>query len=355
LPPLSTLGWDDEWATAFAPFAAEGLLPGRVAREHRGLYRVFTEPGEAVASPAGRLRLDARSRIDLPAVGDWVALRGETATARAVVQAVVPRRSAFVRRAAGDETAEQVVAANVDSVLLVSGLDHDFNPRRIERYVLLAWESGARPVVVLNKADLRDDADDCRRQIEQVAPGVDVLAVSARQPSTLAALQPYLAPGRTVALLGSSGVGKSTLLNRLLGSEVQPTRAVRERDQRGRHTTTDRHLFLLPSGALAIDTPGMRELQLWEQGGGLASTFEDVEALAPGCRFRDCSHEAEPGCAVRAAVAEGRLPGERLESFQKLRGELRHLELKQDQRAQSEDTRRVRALHRAARKHKPRE
>jgi ribosome biogenesis GTPase len=270
------------------------------------------------------------------------------------VQAVVPRRSAFVRRAAGEQTVEQVVAANVDTVLLVSGLDHDFNPRRVERYVLLAWESGARPVVVLNKADLRDDVDACRRAIEQIAPGVAVHAVSARDPPSLAALAPYLLPGRTVALLGSSGVGKSTLLNRLMGTEVQPTRAVREHDQRGRHTTSDRHLFVLPGGALAIDTPGMRELQLWDSGAGLAATFEDVDALAPRCRFRDCTHEAEPGCAVRAAVAEGRLAEDRLASFHKLRAELRHLERKQDERAQSDANRRARALHKAARRHRPR-
>jgi ribosome biogenesis GTPase len=352
---LSTLGWDDEWARAFAPFAADGLVPGRVTREHRGFYRVLGETGELVASPAGRLRLDARGRIDLPAVGDWTALKAATATARAVVQAVVPRRSAFVRRAAGDQTAEQVVAANVDSVFLVSGLDHDYNPRRIERYVLLAWESGARPVVVLNKADLREDVEECRREIEQVAPGVDVHAVSTRVPATLAVLEPYLGPGRTVALLGSSGVGKSTLLNRLLGSEVQATRAVRAHDQRGRHTTSERHLFVLPGGALVIDTPGMRELQLWESGGGLQATFDDVDALAAACRFRDCTHDAEPGCAVRAAVAEGRLAEDRLASFHKLRAELRHIELKQDERIQSEENRRVRALHRAARRHRPRE
>ena len=354
MPALETLGWDDRWAEAFAPFAADGLLPGRVVREHRGLYRVLTEAGEAVASAAGRMRLEARNKAALPAVGDWVALRGETTQARGVVHAVVPRRSAFIRRAAGEEAVEQVVAANVDSVFLVSGLDHEFNPRRIERYVLLAWESGARPVVVLNKADLREDAEACRREIEQVAPGVDVHAVSTRDPESLAVLQPYLAPGRTVALLGSSGVGKSTLLNRLLGAEVQATRAVRASDQRGRHTTTDRHLFVLPAGALVIDTPGMRELQLWESGGGLEATFEEVDALASSCRFRDCTHASEPGCAVAAAVADGRLAPERLESFHKLRSELRHLARKQDERLLSEENRKTRAVHKAARRHNPR-
>ena len=323
-----------------------------MSREHRGLYRVLTEAGEVVASTAGRMRLDARGRTSLPAVGDWVALR--SVAARTAVQGLVPRRSAFIRRASGDPTAEQVVAANVDSVLLVSGLDHDFNPRRIERYVLLAWESGARPVVILNKADLREDAEECRRQIEGKAPGVDVHVVSARAPETLAALAPYLEPGRTVAFLGSSGVGKSTMLNRLLGSDVQATRAVRGNDQRGRHTTTERHLFVLPGGALAIDTPGMRELQLWEPGGGLEATFDDVEALAARCRFRDCTHESEPGCAVRAAVADGTLPSDRLLSFHKLRAEQRLLERKHDERLQSEENRKVRAVHRAARKHRPR-
>jgi ribosome biogenesis GTPase len=351
---LSTLGWDEEWAREFEPFAAEGLVAGRVIREHRGRYRVVTAAGEVVGSVMGRLRLEANRKSDLPAVGDWVALRTPGADARAYVQAVVPRRSAFKRRGVGRETVEQVLASNIDTVFLVQGLDHDFNPRRVERYVLLAWESGARPVVVLNKADLRDDVEDCRRKIEAVAPGVTVLTISARDPESLTVLDAYLQPGRTVALLGSSGVGKSTLLNRLLGAEVQPTREVRESDQRGRHTTTSRHLFVLPTGALVIDTPGMRELQLWEGSEGLAATFDDVETLAAQCRFRDCTHEAEPGCAVREAAASGALPADRLESFHKLKGELRHLAIKQDEGAQSDQRRRWRTIHKAARKHKPR-
>ncbi len=329
-------------------------MPGRVIREHRGRYRVMTEGGEVVGTASGRMRLDALGKADLPGVGDWVALRPPSADGRAYVQAVVPRRSAFRRRAAGEENVEQVLACNVDTVFLVSGLDHDFNPRRIERYVVLAWESGARPVVVLNKADLRDDVEECRRRIEALAPGVTVLAISTRDPQSLSVLAPYLRPGRTVGLLGSSGVGKSTLLNRLLGEDVQTTRAVREADQRGRHTTTSRHLFVLPSGALVIDTPGMRELQLWEGDEGLAATFDDVEALAARCRFRDCSHEREPGCAVREAVAAGTLPADRLESFHKLKRELQHLAVKQDPGAQADERRRWRTIHKAAKKHKPR-
>jgi ribosome biogenesis GTPase len=354
VPPLTTLGWDEGWAEAFAPFAKEGLVPGRVIREHRGRYRVMTEGGEVVGTASGRMRLDALGKSDLPGVGDWVALRPPSSDGRAYVQAVIPRRSAFKRRAAGDENVEQVLASNVDTVFLVSGLDHDFNPRRIERYVVLAWESGARPVVVLNKSDLRADFDECRREIEALAPGVTVLAISTREPESLAVLDPYLRPGRTVGLLGSSGVGKSTLLNRLLGEDVQTTRAVRETDQRGRHTTTSRHLFVLPSGALVIDTPGMRELQLWESDDGLAATFDDVESLAARCRFRDCTHESEPGCAVREATEAGTLPAERLDSFRKLSGELRHLAVKTDQAAASDQRRRWRTIHKAAKKHKPR-
>lgn len=354
MPPLTTLGWDEDWAEAFAPFAADGLLPGRVVREHRGRYRVATEAGEVVGTAAGRLRLDAAGKSDLPSVGDWVALRPPSADGRAYVLAVVPRRSAFRRRAAGEEDVEQVLATNVDTVFLVSGLDHDFNPRRIERYVVLAWESGARPVVVLNKADLREDVEECRAAIEALAPGVTVLAISTREPESLSVVEPYLRPGRTVALLGSSGVGKSSLLNRLLGEDVQATRAVRETDQRGRHTTTSRHLFVLPSGALVIDTPGMRELQMWDADAGLAATFDDVESLAAACRFRDCTHEREPGCAVVEAVASGALPADRLESFRKLKAELAHVATKHDAAAQADQRRRWRTIHKAAKKHKPR-
>jgi ribosome biogenesis GTPase len=354
LSALESLGWSPYFAQAFVPHEAEGLVPGRVTREHRGLFRVQAEAGEYVAELAGRLRHEARGRADLPAVGDWVALLAAPPALRATIQAVLPRRSRFARKAAGDEHDAQVAAANVDTVFLVSGLDHDFNPRRIERYLVMAWESGARPVILLNKADLSKDAEAARREVEAIAAGVPVHVVSVREGSGLEQLEPYLRPRETVALLGSSGVGKTTLLNRLSGTERQATREVRAHDSRGRHTTSHRQMFVLPSGALMVDTPGMRELQLWEAGGGLDAAFDDVEALAAGCRFGNCGHGAEPGCAVRAALAAGRLDEGRFASYLKLRSEGARVEREQDKRARSEANRKIRSLHRSARKHNPR-
>jgi ribosome biogenesis GTPase len=352
---LAALGWGAPFEQAFAPFAAEGLAPARVAVVHSGLYRLYSEQGELLAEVSGRLRHQASSKRDLPAVGDWVAIRPRPGEARGTIHAVLPRRSLFSRKAAGAETEEQVLAANVDTVFLVTGLDGDYNPRRVERYLVTAWDSGADPVVLLSKSDLCEDASARVAEIEAGAPGVPVHAVSSRRGDGLAALRAYLSPGRTVALLGSSGAGKSTLINALLGEERLRTREVRLADSRGRHTTTWRELIPLPGGGLVIDTPGLRELSLWEVGEGLPATFEDVEALASGCGFKDCRHKAEPRCAVLAAVAGGELPAERLESWRKLQVERRFLELKQDQRAQLEQKRKWRVIHKAARDHKPRE
>ena len=353
-PVLASLGWSPWFAEAFVRHADQGLVPGRVTREHRGLFRVQAEVGEYVAELAGRLRHEARGRADLPAVGDWVALLPAAAGLRATIQAVLPRRSRFARKAAGEEHDQQVAAANVDTVFLVSGLDHDFNLRRIERYLVMARESGARPVIVLNKADLSADAESARREVEEVAGGAPVHLVSVREGTGLEALEPYLRPRETVALLGSSGVGKSTLLNRLSGAQRQATREVRAHDSRGRHTTSHRQIFVLPTGALMVDTPGMRELQLWDAGAGLDATFDDVEALAASCRFGNCAHGAEPGCAVREALAQGRLDEGRFASYLKLRGEGARLAREQDKRARSDANRKVRSLHRGARKHHPR-
>jgi ribosome biogenesis GTPase len=269
-----------------------------------------------------------------------------------VIQALLPRRTAFVRRAAGGRSVAQVLAANVDTAFLVMGLDGDFNPRRIERALVLAWESGAEPVVVLNKSDLSDELAARRAEVERSAPGVPVCVLAAKHGVGLDALARWLAPGRSVVLLGSSGVGKSTLVNRLLGREKQPTREVRDSDQRGRHTTTHRELVMLPGGALLIDTPGLRELQLWSDGSGLAATFDDVSELAAACRFTDCGHGSEPGCAVRAAVTEQRLDPARLASYHKLHAELRALELREDPLLRKAERGRWRAAYKSLR-HNP--
>jgi ribosome biogenesis GTPase len=268
-----------------------------------------------------------------------------------VIVAVLPRSSVFVRKVAGETTVEQIVAANVDTLFLVSGLDGDFNPRRIERYLTAAWESGAEPVVVLNKADVASDLESSIEEVRNVAIGVPIAAVSALERAGLEALEPWLAPGRTVALIGSSGTGKSTLINALLGEERQATGAVREDDSRGRHTTTHRELVPLPGGALLLDTPGMRELQLWGDPSSVDGAFADVAAVAERCRFRDCTHGNEPGCAVLEEVTTGALSMERLESWRKLQRELRWLAGRNDARLRAEEQARWKAISKSMKHH----
>jgi ribosome biogenesis GTPase len=339
---LSALGWNRTLADAFQPYAAEGLLPGRVALEHTHIYRVYSGEGEWLARVSGRLRHQAASRVDFPAVGDWVAVERAVHGGDARIRAVLPRFSRFSRRAAGDPTEEQIVAANINTVFLVGGLDADFNPRRIERYLVVAWESGANPVVVLNKADLVEDPARYVEEVSRLAPGVPVYAVSCHVPESLGVLRAHLGHGQTGALLGSSGVGKSTIANQLIGRELLRTRDVRESDSRGRHTSTARQLVLLPGGGVLIDTPGMRELQLWDTGDALSGAFADIDRLAGDCRFRDCSHLHEPGCAVRGAVDAGELAAGRLASYQKLREEQAFQSRQQDQRALIEEKRQAR-------------
>jgi ribosome biogenesis GTPase len=346
---LEQLGWDDGWSASFEPYRDEGLEPARVAVQHRGGYVVVAERGELRAEAARKL---VRERA-LATVGDWVALRYLPGEERALVEAVLPRRTKFSRKAAhgpSELTEEQVVAANVDTVFVVSALGRDVNVRRLERYLATAWESGAQPVIVLTKSDLHPElVPTVRGELDAVAIGVPVHAISNVTGEGVDALEPYLVRGRTVALIGSSGVGKSTLVNRLVGHDLLATREVRA-DEKGRHATSHRELVVLPGGALLIDTPGMRELQLWDVSDGLDEAFADVVALAQQCRFSDCAHETEPGCAVRAALAEGRLPAERWESYRKLQRELEALRAKTDKGFAAERRREWRKVHKARRK-----
>jgi ribosome biogenesis GTPase / thiamine phosphate phosphatase len=326
---LITYGWSDALQHDFAPFAAQGLSPARVALQHRGRYGLITEAGEIAGVPAGRLQHEA-ALGGLPAAGDWVAVQSPEGGGLAVIRHVLPRRTAFVRKAAGTGEAPQVVAANIDLAFLVLGLDDDFNLRRLERYLAAAWESGARPVVLLTKADACGDAAGLVEETRRAALGVDVLLVSAISGEGLDEVRRRLAPGVTAVLIGMSGVGKSTLVNALLGEDRLATGAVREADGRGKHTTTHRELVRLPAGGLILDTPGMRELAFWDPGGGVSTAFAEIEALAEQCRFRDCRHATEPGCAVRAAREAGELGDDRWRGYVKLQRELDHLDRKDD-------------------------
>ena len=347
---LRELGWDDEWARRFDAHAPADTVPARVTIEFNHIYRVVSGEGELQAQLAGRLRHQALGRHELAAVGDWVALRQTPMERTGTIELVLPRRSKFSRKAAGEVTQEQVVAANIDTVFLVMGLDRDYNPRRLERYLLMSYESGARPVVVLSKADLATDVGARVEEVQRVAPGVPVHATVAVRRALedggiiepdVEVVEQYLGLGRTGTLLGSSGAGKSTLINALIGEPVLKTAAVRASDSRGRHTTRHRQLIVLPERrGLLIDTPGMRELQLWDVTEAAKDTFEDIEELAASCHFTDCRHKDEPRCAVKSAIADGTLAADRLASYVKLQDELRELDAKRDARAQIEEKRR---------------
>jgi ribosome biogenesis GTPase len=324
LPALDELGWDAGWASAFEQLHEENLIPARVAAQHRGAYEVWTADGELRARAAGRLYYEHEVGAPVPAVGDWVGVQ------EATIASILPRRSAFIRKRAGLGSDEQVLAANVDAAFLLAGLDDDFSLRRLERYITTAWDSGAEPIVVLTKADLCNDVGGAMLQVESVAIGVPVHPISNVTGIGIDDLASQsLRPGRTVVLLGSSGVGKSTLLNRLAGTELMRTAAIAA-DGTGRHTTTHRELVRLPGGALVIDTPGLRELQFWD--GDVSAAFEDIEALAADCRFRDCAHAREPGCAVLGAVDKGTLSLDRLRSWRKFQRELESIAARTDHR-----------------------
>lgn len=330
---LTRLGWTTERETEFEPHREEGLVPARVAVEHRSAYVLYGEQGELRAELAGRLRHEEI----WPAVGDWVAVRPPT-----TITALLARRTVFSRKEPWLAAKEQVLAANADTVFVTTALTSvDFKPRRLERYLATAWESGAKPVIVLTKTDLCADVNAAVLEVEAIAFGVAVHTVNGLTGDGVSDLAPYLEGNQTVALLGSSGVGKSTIVNHLAGGQVMPTAAISD-DGRGRHTTRHRELLPLPGGGLVLDTPGLRELQLWDVSEGLEQTFEDVAALAATCRFRDCSHDSEPGCAIREALRSGALPRERFDSWRKLQRELGRLERRLDARARSEHAQQIR-------------
>ncbi len=337
---LKQLGWCAFFAKAFESRPA-GQIPGRVSGAGRERFRVWTEGGEIEAALAGGERRAGHEAW--PVTGDWVALEG------ALIEGVLPRRTRIVRRAAGNVPAPQVLAANVDVVFVVTGLDGDFNPRRIERYLCLAHQGGAAPVVVLNKSDLVRDTGAFTARVRASAPETPVVAGSALTGAGVEALKEFFEPGQTAAFLGSSGAGKSTIINRLLGEERHATAEVREGDSRGRHTTTGRQLTLLPCGRILMDLPGLREVQLWAGEDGLERTFEDIAALGRECRFRDCRHTVEPGCAVRAAIETGTIEAARLGNYSKMKRELDQLELRTGGAAALAERRRWKAIHKAAR------
>ncbi|MDB5085745.1 MAG: GTPase RsgA [Bacilli bacterium] len=325
---LTDLGWNSAWEAKFQVFSQQGFSAGRVVAEHKQLYKVITQNGELQGEISGRLRFQALGRGDFPAVGDWVVLQERTGEQRATIHAVLPRKSKFSRKEAGGAVEEQLVAANIDTVFLVNALVHDFNLRRIERYLALAWESGADPVLVLTKADLCEDISDKIEQLKSIALGVPMHVVSTVTREGLDSLATYLQKGQTIALLGSSGVGKSSLINCLAGDELQRVHEVRTSDGRGQHTTTHREMIQLPSGGIMMDTPGMRELQLWEAVEGIETTFEDIGQLAVSCYFSNCKHQNEPGCAILLAIDNGLLNRERYDNYLKLGRELKRIEQK---------------------------
>lgn len=347
---LSDLGWNDRFQAHFDTLETPPLLPARVASEFRGGYQLFAECGVVHAQLAGKLRYEAGQRDDLPVVGDWVAFApfGDN---DGLIHAVLPRRSAFTRKAAGVAHVAQIVAANLDLVFLVMALNQDFNLRRLERYLVLAWESGAEPVVLLTKADLAEDLDSRIQEAAALAGFAQVLVTSNLTGEGIDPVRAMITPGRTAGLLGSSGAGKSTLINRMLGGDLLATGGIREADGRGRHTTTRRELHALPGGGLILDTPGMRELGLWDGASGLKAAFADVEALAETCRFRDCAHAAEPGCAVQAAIDDGTLSPDRRDSYRKLLREQAHHARQQDAHLQRDRQQEIKRISKSLKQH----
>ncbi len=347
---LKDFGWNSFFQGHFEGFKRSDLVAARVVAEFKGFYRVRAAQGECLTEIAGKIQHQAAGREDFPAVGDWVAILARPEEARARIEYILPRKTKLSRKVAGRELTEQIVVTNLDIVFVVSSLNREFNLRRMERYLTMVWDSGALPVVLLNKADLCSDAA-CAAEVENIALGTPVHLLSALAKIGLGTVQEYLAGGTTGAFVGSSGVGKSTIINRLADAAL-PVQPVRAQDDRGQHTTTSRQMLFLPGGGIVIDTPGMREIQLWKNEEGAERAFDDIATLAQGCKFRDCAHHGEPGCAIESAIDRGSLPLERLENYRKLLAELRFLERKMDPEVARQDKEKWKKIHKAMR-HQP--
>lgn len=327
---LPKIGYNDFFEINYLPYKEKNYIPARVIRENKTNYIILSELGELTAHLAGKM-LYEQEKTDKPVVGDWVVIKPQSDNQTAVIHAVLPRQTSVERKTAGDKTEIQVIAVNIDKLILVVGLDDNFNLRRIERYLTMIYDSGAEPIILLNKADLCENVDEFTAKVESIAFGIPVLPVSAVNKTGLIELEQYLIKEKTIALIGSSGVGKSTIINHFLNSDKLKVKSVSDEKSQGRHTTTHRELIVLPNGAIMIDTPGMRELQLWGDEDNVAQSFADIENLSEACRFVDCKHETEPGCAVKNAIKTGELDKKRFNNYLKQLKELKHLSSRKDQ------------------------
>ncbi len=342
---LQALGWNPFFEKSFYIYSGKSLIPGRISAEHKERYELFTEHGACWAETTGRFRYFAESRSEFPAVGDWVAAEYFPDNHIAMIHHILPRKNRFSRKTAGVRTEEQILAANIDRIFIVTGLDHDFNLRRIERYLILARESGTEPVVLLNKLDLCSDVDYKRLELKSISAHTPVHVLSAKLKNGVDMLKNFLRDNETSAFIGSSGVGKSTIINRLIGEDVQLTQTVSGFMDKGRHTTVRRELLILPGGGLLIDTPGLREIQLWSGEESLSDIFEDIAQIATQCRFRDCSHGKEPECAIQAALSEGSLDERRFLNYIKMQREIRFLQIRRNEGAARAERMRWKKIH----------